>query len=85
MAKKEKDKWYRLVGTSNAGEVVDRIILKGSSSNPKQWIDSDMSGILSDEQLARLTTTGHILEEVDAPEYVNEPASNNDEPKGGDK
>lgn len=45
---------YKLYGSKNLGEKVDRVILEGSTDSPERWIDLHGEADLTDEDLATL-------------------------------
>lgn len=63
MAKNDKAR-YKLLGTKNQGEQIARVVLEGSTSNPKRWIDLDGRADLTESEVERLRRQGLILHKV---------------------
>lgn len=69
-AESSDTKMYRLTGTRNIGEVVDRILVEGSSHDPEVYIDADNAAPLTEEQVARFRKMGYKLTEVNEEKVV---------------
>jgi len=80
MAKTESEsstKMYKLTGTRNVGEVVDRILLEGSSHTPVAYIDANNAAPLTEDQVKEYRNMGYKLTAVDEEKV----AQSDDSPK----
>lgn len=71
---------YKLKGSKNLGERVDRVILEGSSANPVRFIDLNGEGDLTEEELQTLRADGYELVKVGEAEEDDD----DDKPDAGD-
>lgn len=78
MAKTEAGtKMYKLTGTKNVGEVIDRIVVEGSSHSPEVYIDANNAAPLTEEQVNEYRGMGYKLAVVDEEKVIQ----SNDSPK----
>jgi hypothetical protein len=73
MAKTEAEsetKMYKLTGTRNPGEVINRIIVEGSSHSPEVYIDADNAAPLTEDQVKEYRKSGYTLTAVDEEKVI---------------
>jgi hypothetical protein len=57
-----KGEKYVFHGSSNQGEVVDRLVLGGTSTAPERYLDSGgAAGVLTEEEVKKLRNAGYKL------------------------
>lgn len=82
MADQEKDdearETYRVQGTSVEGQTLSRVIVEGSSTNPKRYADVGGDIELSEAEAADLKASGVKLRKQSDPDDSSDSASSDD-------
>lgn len=79
MADTEK---YRVLGASNPGQTLSRVIVEGSSTNPKRYADVGDEIELTEEEHTRLKASGVKLRKASDPEEKETSDDSSDDSSG---